>query len=455
MAWVFRTQPSRRIAALGFLSVLFWGWVDYRGAVVLLTVSAWCFLVAHKVSGAPKRSLLSKRWCGVGVIGALVPLLLFKTLPEVGSYIAEVRGADSLFDRWWQPIGIAMLGLQAVSYIVDVYRDDSSVKPFNVVLVVCGFFPKAFAGPLVRTASFSDQLERPFHGEYEIEKIAVRVLSGCFKKYVLVETLLAFDGIALGSGDRLGAWDTFWHLLAGFVAFVVDVSAYTDIALAAGLLCGVKLPENFNAPFSGWTPSEVWRRWHMSVAGFFRDYVAAPLRGRSNSPWRQAAAVIVSILLLDLWHVASPGILLWGLLIAVPMAVEQEMGRRRALKTGKHKRQVRTGVARWARAVLILLYLSSIGQLVHGTGVQVAWQSVKTIANPMFATQIASWWVVGCILCGWMIGAGLFGWLHDLILAMFKRLPVIAVALLCAVGVSVARVFAVGGIPSFLYSRLG
>ena len=185
MAWVFRTQPSRRITALGFLSVLFWGWVDYRGAVVLLTVSAWCFLVAHKIAGASKRSLSRKRWCGVGVVGALAPLLLFKTLPEVGSYIAEVRGTDSLFDRWWQPIGIAMLGLQAVSYIVDVYRDDSSVKPFNVVLVVCGFFPKAFAGPLVRTASFSDQLERPFHGEYEIEKIAVRVLSGCFKKYVL------------------------------------------------------------------------------------------------------------------------------------------------------------------------------------------------------------------------------------------------------------------------------
>jgi hypothetical protein len=105
--------------------------------------------------------------------------------------------------------------------------------------------------------------------------------------------------------------------------------------------------------------------------------------------------------------------------------------------------------------VFILLYLASIGQLLHGTGVLAAWQSVKTIANPMFATHIASWWVVGCILCGWMIGAGLFAWLHDSLVALFRRMPIVVVALVCALGVSFARVFAVGGIPSFLYSRLG
>jgi D-alanyl-lipoteichoic acid acyltransferase DltB (MBOAT superfamily) len=451
----YKADAKKRTWALCGVTLLFWAWMDIRNAVVLCGVSTWVWYVTHRIEGAVRGTRAHTWWRRGGVLGVLCVLVWFKALPELGGFIADAQGRESMFERWWQPLGIAILALQAVMYIVDVSRRDAPAGSLPEAALVCGFFPRALAGPLVRAGSFVGQLRRDWDGRVPLERVAVLVMAACIKRYVLIETLMRYDALTTSTNRDLGAWDSLWHLLVGPMLTVLDVAAYTELALAAALMSGITLPENFNAPFSGWTVSEMWRRWHITVSGFFRDYVIAPLRGNSTSATRGTFAIIGGVSAIGLWHTMQPAMLLWSVLLGLPMAYEAVSAQRRAKNSGRFRRTQPKPVRRWAQAVFVYLYISSFAQLFHGAGVGDAVRSLQSLTNPLWATHWTSPWVLLCIVSGWAYGAGLFAWLGTISMKMLSRMPSFMVGLFCAIVVTMCAAFSDGGIPRFYYQRLG
>ncbi len=451
----YKAEAKKRTWALCGVTLLFWVWTDVRNMVVLGGVSTWVWYVTHRIEDAKRGTRAHTWWRRGGVLGVLGVLGWFKALPEFGGFIADTQGRESMFERWWQPIGIAMLALQAIMYIVDVSRRDAGASTLPETVLVCGFFPRAIAGPLVRAGSFVGQLRRDWDGVVPIERVAVLVMAACVKRYVLMETLMQYDASATSVKSDLGAWDALWHLLSGPMFSVLDVAAYTELALAAALLSGIVLPENFNAPFSGWTVSEMWRRWHISISGFFRDYVIAPLRGSKPGAVRSVGAVMCGVSSIGLWHLMQPSMLLWSVMLGLPMAYEAVRAQQRAKKSGRFKRPQPTPARRWVQAVLVYMYIALFAQLFHGAGIGDAVRSIQSLSNPLWATQWTSWWVLLCILSGWAYGAGLFAWLGDLSMRLLARMPSYMVGAFCALVVTMCAAFSDGGIPRFYYQRLG
>ncbi len=451
----YKADAKKRTWALCGVTMLFWAWADIRNAVVLGSVSAWVWYVTHRIEEASRGTRAHTWWRRGGVLGVLGVLGWFKALPELGGFIADTQARESMFERWWQPLGIAMLTLQAVMYIVDVSRRDADAATFSETVLVCGFFPRALAGPLVRAGSFVGQLRRDWDGRVPLERVAVLVMAACIKRYVLMETLLRYDALTTSANRDLGAWDSLWHLLVGPLLTVLDVAAYTELAIAAALMSGISLPENFNAPFSGWTVAEMWRRWHITISGFFRDYVIAPLRGQKPGAVRTVVAIVVGISAIGVWHTAQPTMLLWSVMLGLPIAYEALRAQQRAKSGGRHRRTQPGPVRRWVQAVCVYVYISSFAQLFHGAGIGDAVRSLQSLSNPLWATHWTSSWVLICILCGWAFGAGLFSWLGNYSMKLLERMPSFMIGVFCACVVTMCAAFSDGGIPRFYYQRLG
>lgn len=454
LSWCYRADPARRTAALASLTVVFWAWVGVRDLLALVFVSGFVWFVSERVVRA-KEKRAKKRWMVLGVTGSLAVLFFFKSVPELAGFAYELGQRDSPFDSWWQPLGVAVLALQAVMCVVDTYRGDAGEATFAETVLAIGFFPRAIAGPLMRQEKLVAQLRKPWGGEVDLAHVATLLLSGALKRYVLMETLLRFDAVTTAANRDLGAWDSLWHLLVGPILFVVDVSAYTDIAMAAGLVCGVRLPSNFNAPFAGWTMGEMWRRWHISISGFFRDYVIAPVRGSGGGGARSAIAILAGVCAIGLWHVAVPWMLLWSLGLGTPIAIETLLAQRRLKRGERAKRVVPSPVRRWAQAAAVFLYIALLAQLFHGAGLGDWWRSLTSLGNPLWQTNWADWWVVVCIITGWAVGAGLFGRLGEGVQRVLSKLPAWALGGVLSMAVTFCAAFSDGGIPRFYYQRLG
>jgi D-alanyl-lipoteichoic acid acyltransferase DltB (MBOAT superfamily) len=230
------------------------------------------------------------------------------------------------------PVGISFYTFGTLSYSIDSYR--GQVKPARSLLdfgVFVSFFPHLVAGPILRAAQFLPQLEHPpALDRQRLNSALYRIGLGLAKKVVLADTLgrLIVDPI-YGDPASTSAW---MHLLAAEI-FVVqiyfDFSAYCDIAIGAARLFGFELPENFNRPYLSLSVREFWRRWHMTLSTWLRDYVYFPLGGSRRSEPRVCFNLIVSMVLIGLWHGATVPWLIMGFLQGVAMCVERFLERRR------------------------------------------------------------------------------------------------------------------------------
>lgn len=428
--------------------------IDLRSAVVLVLVAAWVHVISSMI--AESKEELQRRFLQrVGVSVLAVVLLGWRVVPA----LVDVAGSVGVFhvwiDSWWQPIGVAIMTIQAVSVIVDVGRRDTETPSFAEALLICGFFPKAAAGPLVRCAPFLEQIRARWDGNVPIERVAVLVCAGAFKRYVLSESIGHYVDLTSRTWGGAGRVDTLLLMMCGAVRPVVDIAAYTDIAIAAGLCCGVVLPSNFRAPFSAWSVGELFRRWHTSVSGFFRDYVLPPLRGGSrSSDVRLFSSVIGTFVLVGAWHSLSWATLLWGGALGFPVAVETVRNRHRAQK-GIRRKPPPVGAKRWAMAVVTFLYFALVSVLVGGGSLSHHANAMRDIYNAgWFDSHVATWYAVGCVLLSWAVGAGLFARVGAVVEGVFMRVPGVVLGVAVAVIVTIAAGFVGNGIPHFLYQSL-
>ena len=215
------------------------------------------------------------------------------------------------------PVGISFFTFQGISYIVDLYRGDlDRARPLVDVMFFISFFPHLVAGPIVRASAFLPQLETPPDPQRVFAGLGMLlVLWGVFKKAVVAHWLAVnlvdkafFDPTAYGTIDLAAA-------VYGYaVQIYCDFSAYSDIAIGVAALLGYRFQRNFNQPYRAETLGDFWRRWHMSLSSWLRDYLYIPLGGNRGGGWRTYRNLLLTMVLGGIWHGAAWKFVIWGAL---------------------------------------------------------------------------------------------------------------------------------------------
>jgi D-alanyl-lipoteichoic acid acyltransferase DltB (MBOAT superfamily) len=228
------------------------------------------------------------------------------------------------------PIGISFYTFQGISYVVDLYRGDlDRPRPLIDVMFFISFFPHLVAGPIVRAAAFLPQLEKPPDPTRVFVGLGVMlILWGVFKKAVVANWLAVslvdkafFDPSAYGTLDLLAA--TYGYA----VQIYCDFSAYSDIAIGVAALLGYRFQRNFNQPYRAETLADFWRRWHMSLSSWLRDYLYIPLGGSRRGRLRTYVNLMLTMVLGGIWHGAAWKFLIWGALHGGMLALERLVSR--------------------------------------------------------------------------------------------------------------------------------
>lgn len=220
------------------------------------------------------------------------------------------------------PIGISFYTFQMISYTADVYRGEAAQKNILDLAAYIAMFPQLVAGPIVRYADISAALENRRHTFDKAAEGIRRFVIGLAKKVLLADQLGELCSVFLASQEKSVL---FYWLYAFGVALQIyfDFSGYSDMAVGLGRIFGFRFPENFKDPFISASITEFWRRWHISLGTWFRDYVYIPLGGSRRGRKRQVCNLFAVWLLTGLWHGAEWNFVLWGLLFAVLLAAEK------------------------------------------------------------------------------------------------------------------------------------
>jgi len=224
------------------------------------------------------------------------------------------------------PVGISFYTFQTLSYTIDVYRDQ--IKPLRSIwdfAFFVSFFPQLVAGPIVRAADFIPQIpKKPFLSREDMGRAVLLIAAGLFKKAIIS------DYISLNYVDRIfdnpGLYSGIENLLGVYgyaMQIYCDFSGYSDIAIGIALLLGYRLPVNFLSPYQSTSITEFWRRWHISLSSWLRDYLYIPLGGNRKGVVRQYINLFLTMLLGGLWHGASLTFVLWGALHGAALAVDK------------------------------------------------------------------------------------------------------------------------------------
>lgn len=329
----FLVPDGWKNGVLLFFSLFFYAWGEPKLAllmVVTILVFYLCGLAIGRANGQAAR----KRWMIVSVAIGLGLLGLFKYADFFIGSVNAVTGLSLPLLRLVLPIGISFYTFQCISYTVDVYRGDAAAQK-NLISFGCyvSLFPQLIAGPIVRYTDVARELEGRSHSMEAFTLGLRRFLFGLGKKVLLANQFGALTTLYRDSKAQsvLYCW---LYALAFALQIYFDFSGYSDMAIGLGQIFGFRFPENFNYPYLSRSITEFWRRWHMTLGGWFRDYVYIPMGGnRVSKPW-WFLNILVVWMLTGLWHGASWNFVLWGLVFAVFLLLEKGIPGLRRLPKG-------------------------------------------------------------------------------------------------------------------------
>lgn len=214
------------------------------------------------------------------------------------------------------PIGISFYTFEAINYAVDVYRRDvKAERSLPNFLLFITFFPHLVAGPIVRARDFLSQVDRPKRWNWARLNLGVQFfLMGLFKKLVIADRMALFADPVFAEPDLFRTSAVWLAMLAYSIQIYCDFSGYTDMAIGSAHMLGFKLAQNFNMPYLAANISDFWRRWHISLSSWLRDYLFIPLGGSRNGTWQTNRNLMLTMTLGGLWHGASWTFVAWGVL---------------------------------------------------------------------------------------------------------------------------------------------
>lgn len=318
--FIFKDIRIRNII-LVILSVLFYAWGEPLWVILLLFTTFVNYLFGRMI-GEGKGTKYSKLGLVLSVVVTLSLLAAFKYLNFLLQSVGFITGMSMPLVAIGLPIGISFYSFHILTYTIDLYNKKVSVqKSYINFLLYVSLFPQLVAGPILR---YSDVEKQIMERTVDMEKLSsgiVRFACGLAKKVIIANAAGKLAAQVLG-GDlsALPAGDALFGIIMYTIQIYFDFSGYSDMALGLGKMFGFHYPENFNYPYISRSITEFWRRWHISLSTFFRDYVYIPLGGNRK---RQILNMFIVWALTGLWHGASWNFVLWGLYYFVFLVVEK------------------------------------------------------------------------------------------------------------------------------------
>lgn len=345
------SRPMQNVFLLA-ASLFFYAWGEPKFVLVMMASIAinWALgLAVHKLKDKPKAA---KVMIAVDVLLNLGLLFVFKYLNFTAFIVGSILKFDPGIGRIALPIGISFFTFQAMSYVVDVYRGKGEVQK-NILYVglYISFFPQLIAGPIVRYETVAHEIKHRKETLDDFFDGFARFVVGLSKKILISNSLAfvadqAFD--LIGKGGTLSVAFSWLGALAYTMQIFFDFSGYSDMAIGLGRMFGFHFLENFNYPYIATSIADFWRRWHMSLGSWFRDYVYIPLGGSRVKKGRMIFNLFAVWFLTGLWHGANFTFIAWGLLYFVLLTVEKLTGFH--VKQGKH-----WAIVKWLYTIVFVM----------------------------------------------------------------------------------------------------
>ena len=330
--WLLLRHKLARMVFLLAASYAFYAGWNWRYLPLILLSSTMDFWLASRIDREPDQAA-RKRWLWITVVVNLSLLGFFKYWNfalETVDWVARGRGVHLSTEKWLLqlalPVGISFYTFESMSYVIDVYRRDMPAeRSYLRYLLFVAFFPHLVAGPIVRPKDLLPQfdrlpsLDRTIGGE-GMFLVAMGLLKKvCIGDYLglnLVDRV--FDRTTSFSG-----LETLFGVYGYALQIYCDFSGYTDIAIGSALLLGIRINENFRSPYQSSSLQEFWKRWHISLSTWLRDYLYISLGGNRGGKWKTYRNLMLTMLLGGLWHGASWTFVVWGLLHGVGLALQR------------------------------------------------------------------------------------------------------------------------------------
>lgn len=320
-----RKITTKNIIMLVFSLIFYsWGGPKYLLLLVGMTFISWIMALAiQRFHDHKKAWLIADCVLQLGLLG------VFKYTGFILGNIQSITGFPEVIPQIALPIGISFYTFQLISYVVDVYRGEvKAQEKFWLLLLYASLFHQCIAGPIVRYQDVQEDIAHRKIKLNEVNRGIKRFCIGLAKKAILAngcaviaDTFLLTDDLkALASVSALGLW---LGVLCFMLQIYLDFSAYSDMAIGMGLMIGFHYKENFNYPYIASSITDFWRRWHISLSTFFRDYVYIPLGGNRKGPRRTIINLLIVWFLTGMWHGASWNYILWGLYFFIFLVLEK------------------------------------------------------------------------------------------------------------------------------------
>ena len=341
-----------RIPLLAAASILYVFWLDRNAAVAVMCAGILTWLGGLLTGGLERagQRRAAAAACGVSVFCCAAALAFYKYATLIFAGISAARGgvsgaADaSILARIAIPLGFSFYIFQSISYLVDVYQKKVVVEknPFRMLLYLT-WFPKFISGPIERKGDFDRQLagapDTKLFDAHRWPRVVQYLLIGCFYKIVIADRLGIYVDTIF---EHYEGFSSIW-LLIGAILYTwqiyFDFAGYSYAAVGVSLAFGIRLTENFSTPYMSAGIQEFWRRWHISLSQWLRDYVYIPLGGNRKGKMRKIINTMIVFLLCGMWHGAGLNFVIWGLLHGFYSAIGSMLTDRRKQRTGQRERQ--------------------------------------------------------------------------------------------------------------------
>ena len=303
-------------------SLVFYGWGEPK-LLFLMIFTIMLFYGCGLAIGHCTQQKWKKFWLTVSIVISVALLGIFKYADFFIDSFNAVTGLSVPLLKLALPVGISFYTFQCLSYTIDVYRGNvpSQKNPISFGAYVA-LFPQLIAGPIVRYVDVARELNERMHSWDDVALGLRRFLVGLAKKIIIADNFALLMKLFRESGEKSVLF--YWMYAIAFTLNIYfDFSGYSDMAIGLGRVFGFRFIENFNYPYLSKSVAEFWRRWHMSLGSWFRDYIYIPLGGNRVSKGRWVFNTLVVWMLTGMWHGAAWNFVLWGLLYAVCLMAEK------------------------------------------------------------------------------------------------------------------------------------
>jgi D-alanyl-lipoteichoic acid acyltransferase DltB (MBOAT superfamily) len=452
LSWLTMPWPHRWRPFIVIASYVFYSWWDWRFVFLLAGCTVWNQVLAVRIWRTPDRSrrkaLLFLALAGdLGVLGYFKYYDFFVSSTD---NMATVVGLDLPFSLKTivLPVGISFFTFMAISYVVDAYRGDFQPTTLEKFAVYLSFFPHLVAGPIVRPGELIPQLETPRDPRrVDTSRAFYLIATGLFKKVVIANYLASsiVDQVFAAPGQH-SSLEILIAVYAYAVQIYADFSGYTDIAIGIALLLGFSFPQNFDSPYAAVSVQDFWRRWHMTLSRWLRDYVYIPLGGNRRGNVATYRNLMLTMLIGGLWHGAAWTFVVWGGLHGAALAGERWWRERR----GAPARRA-TGWPLWRARILTFHFVCLAWIFFRSDSFASAWDMIEGLFTQWGRPSPL---VTSGVLLALAVGIGsqyLPARVPRILMARFSRLPVLAQATVLALALMLTSVLGPEGVAPFIY----